>query len=544
MRLVNWHKFALAFLLSLSASLCLADGVAAESGLAAVTQLQAMDDNELSETSGQALFNMSFLAPNEAKNKSGVLITDANNAGLGFYTLGLEGKLELNANIRKMQLGCGGINGAGGCDIDIDYFSLSGCGASACTSSSAPTNTDRASSDALLTNPFLQFAIKDPDKPALRQIVGFRVGAQNATGMLTFGQDNTTTPNGINTLSGYLSLTQAQGVGSILPIYAAYGCAQANHPAPNCGTFIDPVTLKLNGTGVDCTTVTCTIATNTGMVGTLCIGLLTTPSCPANSVGTNRYASRDYLLYLNPTGTTTYPVTGGPCPATKVCFTTQAAVATGSRMSSVNLVGTANVPTITFNCSSACAFANTNYLGVDLDARIDGSMSGLSATAYISEALGMFHKMAVNSPFSLSVQGQKVYWPGASAVANQGWWMAFDDPVDPGNVSPSKPLTFDANVLQQAFCGPNNTVAGGGCFGGNSYTDGITFWTGGTGSVNDSLWYMRGGGVNANAIVSLFNPYINVGNVPVTAVVNYPMNDLQLAAQNFSPNCWGSSKFC
>ncbi len=34
--------------------------------------------------------------------------------------------MELNANIKKLQLGCGGANGLGACDIDIDHISLSG----------------------------------------------------------------------------------------------------------------------------------------------------------------------------------------------------------------------------------------------------------------------------------------------------------------------------------------------------------------------------------------------------------------------------------
>lgn len=559
MTLTHWHKQVLAFLLSLPTTFCytvavadtLPSGVAIVPAIASAPQLQAMDDDELAQATGQALLNMSYLAPGEAKDKNGALITNANNTGVGFYTLGLEGKLEINANIRKLQLGCGGINGAGGCDIDIDYFSLSGCGATTCTANSSPSRGERASSDAVLTNPFIQLAFKNPDSPTARELVGFRFGAQNANGMLTFGEENSSTPNGINSLSGYLSLTQAQGAGNILPINASFSCNQTNHPTTNCGVAINPVTMKLQTTvGVDtttdCTVVTCTIATNTGMLGTLCVGATWTPNCSANTEGDTKYVSRDYILPLSAAGTTTYPVTGGACPANKVCFTTNPAIASGTRMTSVNLTGAANVPTIAFDCSTYCAFANTSFLGVDLDAKILGSMSGLSANAIISESLGMFHKMAINSPFSMSVQGQQVFWPGAAAAANRGWWMAFDDPVDPGNVSPQKQLAFDASVLQQAFCGPNNTVAGGGCSGGNSYTDGgVTYRTGATGSVNDSLWYMRGGAINVNGIVAIVvKPTINVGNIPVTSVVNYPMNDLQLAAQAFEPNCWGSLKFC
>ena len=43
-----------------------------------------------------------------------------------YYKLGLEAKMELNLNIRNLQLGCGGRNGPGNCDIDIENLSLSG----------------------------------------------------------------------------------------------------------------------------------------------------------------------------------------------------------------------------------------------------------------------------------------------------------------------------------------------------------------------------------------------------------------------------------
>ncbi len=55
--------------------------------------------------------------------------------------------------LKKLQLGCGGVNGAGACDIDIDYLSLSG-------GTVDSTSTERASSSAIITNPFLEFAVK------------------------------------------------------------------------------------------------------------------------------------------------------------------------------------------------------------------------------------------------------------------------------------------------------------------------------------------------------------------------------------------------
>lgn len=112
--------------------------------------LVPMSDAELSATRGQALMSMSYIAPNDSANLE--KLRDSSN--VGFYKLGLEAELEINANIRKLQLGCGGVNGAGGCDIDFDNVSLSGV---------ADTREGRVASDAKLTNPFLEFAIKNPN---------------------------------------------------------------------------------------------------------------------------------------------------------------------------------------------------------------------------------------------------------------------------------------------------------------------------------------------------------------------------------------------
>lgn len=548
MTLNKWHMRALATLLCLPATFCLATNTATAPSVdppAAHASMQSMDDGELGEITGQALLNLSYLAPGEARDKAGTTITDTNNSGLGFYTMGLEGRLEINANIRKLQLGCGGVNGPGDCDIDIDYLSLSGCGASSCTSVSNPASTDRVSSDAVLTNPFIQFAIKNPNNPATREIVGYRLGAQNANGLMTFGQENTSTPGGINTLSGYLPILQATGVGDVLPMNISYGCSQAQNPVTNCGTFIDPVTMQLNGTGVNCQTVAggCTLSTNIAMVGTLCLYLgFECAGNAANTEGKDKYASTDYRLPLRAAGTTTYPVTGAACTANKVCFTTNAATLSGSRMKTAELTGAANIPTIDFTCSGRCTYADTSYLGISLNAIIQGTMTGLRATVPVSESLGMIHRLAVNSPFSISAQGQKVFWPGASALANQGWWMAFDDPVDLGNVNTTKPIVFTQDVLRQALCGSAGVTASNLCATNLKSYNGHGI--GAAGGVNESLWYQRGGEVTESAVGTLVSPTINVGAIPVSAVLTYPLTNPQLSAQNFSPNCYGSSKFC
>lgn len=132
----------------------------------AASTLVPMSDAELSATRGQALMGMSYIAPTDSASNS------SSNGNMGFYRLALDAQLELNANIKKLQLGCGGVNGAGACDIDIDYLSLSG-------GTVDSTSTERASSSAIITNPFLEFAVKNPDSASTREIQGFRLSAKS-----------------------------------------------------------------------------------------------------------------------------------------------------------------------------------------------------------------------------------------------------------------------------------------------------------------------------------------------------------------------------
>ncbi|MGE8538783.1 MAG: hypothetical protein ACN6NI_05835 [Acinetobacter sp.] len=157
-----------------------------------------LNDDQLSQVEGQALFNL-------------VKETDTSQ-GLDFYKLAIEGELSLNTNINKLQLGCGGANGANGCDIDISQLSF-GCVTNAAgTCITLPTTkagqpngavsdnsiaNQAALKDFVLTNPFFQFAIKGGNQASTRQVVGVRVGAENAKGPMSIGT--------LNSFSGYLT---------------------------------------------------------------------------------------------------------------------------------------------------------------------------------------------------------------------------------------------------------------------------------------------------------------------------------------------------
>lgn len=152
--------------------------------------MTTLDDESLSDVTGQALFSL-------------VKETDSTQ-GLDFFKLGLQAELSLNTNIKSLQLGCGGDNGAGGCDIDISNLSF-GCvtgpgSPGSCITLGSTQDTvanQTALKDFVLTNPFFQFAIKGGSSAATRQVVGVRLGAEKAEGPMSIGT--------LASYSGYLT---------------------------------------------------------------------------------------------------------------------------------------------------------------------------------------------------------------------------------------------------------------------------------------------------------------------------------------------------
>ena len=158
--------------------------------------LKVLTDSEMSAETGQALFNMSYIAPSASGNPQN---------DIGFYKLGMEAQLDINANIKKFQLGCGGFKGPG-CDVDLDNVSFTGI----VPTSNKTGGTDAGpASDFTLINPFYEFAIKNPTNPATREVVGFRIGADSVWGMLSIGDpgpnpDQVSSHTGINSITGHM----------------------------------------------------------------------------------------------------------------------------------------------------------------------------------------------------------------------------------------------------------------------------------------------------------------------------------------------------
>lgn len=458
--------------------------------IAQSASLQAMDDQALSDVTGQALMSLSYIAPTDSANKM-------SGQGVGFYKLGMEAELELNANIKKLQLGCGGINGAGGCDIDIDNLSLSGI---------SDTRDGRASSSAKLTNPFLEFAIKNPNSASTREVVGLRLSAEKLVGLLTLGTENSDKPNGINSLSGYMKVqsgigdtiaeqSKIKGYASTSKEYmdlakypisgnlVAIGLANASFKT-NGGGFNIP---EMNNLPFETSQIVVSGNRQTS------VGLTASVDIPRIFLGSGSGYPNDGRVTNNLNGTTTGVYTAG---------------------SPVNAAITGCQNTVFIIPACLAAWNGRQFSSI----KMAGEVSGAKATVNFQESLGFIHALRINSAASLSMQTIDMLWPGSEAanVAKPGWWLAMQDPVSIGRVEPTERLSIEPLLGQFA------QRAG-------SYLQQNPAKT------NDLLAILTGTNLDAN-----------LGNIDLSNAPALQMNlsNLQLNGQNFAPNCYGNLKFC
>lgn len=356
----------------------------------ASSSLVELDDTQLSATQGQALLSLSYISPHDQYNLE--THRTGGDSSIGFYKLGLEANVEINANVRKLQLGCGGLNGINGCDIDIDNLALSGLKTDANGNVLPMTSDERAASSAQLSNPFIEFAIKSPDQASLREVVGLRLSAEKVVGLLTAGTNNTEA-NGINSLSGYLKIN-------------GYGNAKTS-----AGVF-----------GLKPGEVVNTVA-DTAFFGC-------TSGCDKNAGLTAGYGNAKN--------------TGLKIPAMTAPFQINNAVVSGTRMTAANVGAIAQIPSIPITDQSG-------QLGVRLNSRVCGlglicvqdtfiklntTVDNLTANINFSEGLGYIHNLPISSAMYLGLQNKQLRWPGAEEVANPGWWLSLQDTVNLGDISP------------------------------------------------------------------------------------------------------------
>ncbi|WP_180106810.1 MULTISPECIES: hypothetical protein [unclassified Acinetobacter] len=413
--------------------------------------MMTLDDESLSKVDGQALLSMEYTQGYNSVDESGQAVDQSN---VGFYKLGLEAEMELNANIKKLQLGCGGANGSGACDIDIDHISLSGLPAN-----SNYTSDERAATSALLTNPFIEIAIKDPKSAATREVMGFRLSAEKISGLMTLGTENSNTPNGINTFSGYMKTKASAGVATTAERVMDYASTQQYIEGAVKGTLF--------GAEVD---------------------------LPLH------YKSDNYSFNLK---STTAP------------FTIPATVVSGNRIKDniAVLKGTGTVDRLDF---SGPLEAQISLLGlnINLNKDVTGYLTGLQTDITVNQSLGLIHALYLNNPASLSLQAQKILWPGAAVAAERGWWLAMEDEVDLGSITPSDKVAITDEVLKQTIAGINHDLSTN------------------VRNCGDLIFGCVAG--SALDVKEIKNP----------SLIDFPLNNLKLSGQEFRSNCFGGLKFC
>lgn len=501
--------------------------------LSLASGLVSLSDAEMAETQGQALFNLSYLAPTDAAN----LEQARAGSNIGFYKLGLEAEVELNINARKLQLGCGGRNGSGGCDIDIDNLSLSG---------NSTTRDGRAGSSAKLTNPFVEFAVKNPNSASTREITGFRLSAEQVQGLLTAGTENSTVPNGINSISGFLRIqSDASGY-----VYGRANTSARFLEARNGVNYVvDGVPLTLNNeiTGKIDSGVGAILDIRTTAGGLQIPAMERIPFLrDAVVVNSNRLSSLPLQATLNiPRIVADFrganqTVNPNNPPAGTVVYHNPVETPIDWNFTvplEVRVQGGALAAQITdctggFGCTLA-AIAGVNVGDTLQNAFIRGNIVGITGNVTINQGLGYIHSLPIQSAAYLSLQNQALRWPGSYSgvasisssqvvtdIAQPGWWLSLADPVNLGSVDPVQPIDIAPLFPQIA--------------------------TQVSAQLNQTPYPSIGTAALFNAILGTGDINVNV-NAPIDLSANplsLTLNDLQLSGQNFVPNCYGTLTFC
>jgi len=174
--------------------------------------------------------------------------------------MGLDVDLAMNANIDKLQLGCGGFNDSiavGACDIDFDFVRFMGrTGAQA----GAPVT-----SDFVLTRPYIELAVANDGNASLREIVGLKVGSESADGFLSVGRDylnGSGNPSGLTNQEHGGTCNNTEGPGAVA-CHSGVNRISGNIRAELSGAL--SVTITLSGTSQAC-------FGQTALRGTLCSG--------------------------------------------------------------------------------------------------------------------------------------------------------------------------------------------------------------------------------------------------------------------------------
>lgn len=442
---------------------------------------KSLSDSELAKVDGQALLNFS---------KDAYAYKTDKNETVNFFKLGLDAEMELNTNIKSLQLGCGGVNGVGNCDIDISNLGLSGLPSGYDANGAPVYANDRASTSAKITNPFIEFAIKNGGQAATREVVGFRFGAAQILGMLTAGTENTANPkDGIQSFSGYMKMAATTG--------------EVNTQQ---GKFGDSVSEEIKGN------LTADI-----------LGLKFPREFKSDSKDANNK--------------------GITVPSMNVKFNMPETTVIGKRMSVANVTGiTANIASIPLAAMAGMtdqqkALFKDDQLLVTFDPILglakqaifkmgEGSqIKDLNMEISFLQSLSMVHNIPLTGTGGyLSLQSEALKWGGTDVqdISQAGWWMSFKDPIQLGyleaqqQVDISAVLPQVADLVSEFLLDESNRIPT---------------------STNESLGTLFNTPVSKKLVIDLGGyTTINPATIALTSQI--------LKNQAVASNCFGGLKFC
>lgn len=563
-------------------SLCLNSAYASDT-------LHSLSDSEMSATTGQALMSLSYISPKDTANLEALRTnnTDPNSGGIGFYRLGLEAELELNANIRRLQLGCGGVNNGirnDVCDIDIENLSLSGLTTNA--DGSPMTREQRASSSAKITNPFIEFAIKNPGKASTREVVGLRLSAEKLQGLLTTGTENSSTPNGIKSISGFMRV-QSDSSGYVYG--KASTMARDFYAIPNASYVIDgetqifdlavsgkvkvtglgflggaiaPITFKTTDGGFKVpqmdnvpfirptVIVNKTRATSLDLQATLAVPNIRV-SWNQGESGSWNYPEKGTVLYGcagSQDGTcrddeTTYPKTVSPG---KIEPRYSPINWTAAPPSEVQTRGGKLTAVITDCGGLGCLVTGNGKVLPSV--YMQGEITGITGDVTIKQGLGYIHSLPIDSsdassvPSYLSLQSQALRWPGTYSGPNP-------DKTNIYGITDTNAPNYVTDIAQPGWWLSVGSPINLGSVNPNDQIDVAklfpqikeqlqTFLMDENNAASLSVGQL-GNVISGNGDVS-----VGVGSLPVTKPLTMTLYDLSLSGQGFNPNCYGNLKFC
>lgn len=384
------------------------------------TTFKSLSDDELSKVDGRALLNFTKDMETYKTNSNEVV---------SFFKLGLDAEMSLNTNIKTLQLGCGGVNGSDGCDIDISNLALSGLPDGYDSKGNGVYNNGRASTSAKITNPFVQFAIKNNDSASQREVVGFRLGAEQILGLLTAGVSNTQNPtDGIQSFSGYMKI--AGTTGSTNTAGAKFGTAQDQKISGlldialfgNHGFTSDPGSSETKG-------ITVPKLDNIKF---------DVPGFVVQGTRTKSASAKDIIV--------TIPVI--PLAAGSAEDKSKYSVYTG-----LDATQFAN-DQLLVNIEPCVGLGALCLVKTSKFQMGEGSkLTNLNMNVTFDQLLSMVHNIPLTgSGGYLALQQMALKWPGADKadVAQRGWWMSFADPVQLGELNVSGDVDISAVLPQVA----------------------------------------------------------------------------------------------